>query len=374
MRIAFTGDILFQNPINDLCKTSEGYDYKECLESVEKYFKACDYVVANPETPFATERLGFTSERYSFNTPSEALRDLKKVGVNLVTLANNHAMDRAYEGLLETVKEVKKSGLEFIGVSDGDRNSIKIKDFGFIKIAFVNATYGTNAFSHHNYLPKDKHLSAISLIQPEEELEGATHLLESNEKIEKEVFALYGDKKEGNVCAKPYLDALSKDIKYAKNNADYVVMLLHSGGQYNEEADAYTKLVCKKIKTMGADIIIANHPHIILSSEIDGDGFFTAYCLGNLMSAFKHNEERSKINWEYSILFYLDFVEGESKPKLSFSIMRHISSESAKPKVYNAYDYYLLTGDKQTEKNIIAFANRFIKNKNYDKAQREYQI
>ncbi len=371
MRICITGDILFHKPIIDMCKTEDGYDFTSCLSNVIPYFEGCDLVIANPETPFAGEELGYTSERYCFNTPTKALQDLKSVGIGMVTLANNHAMDRDYAGLLATVKNCEDVGMEYIGVSAGERNAVKIKDLGGKRIAFVNATYGTNAFSHHNFLPDDKKLSAIAMTQPEEDLAGAMHLLEPNERISQEVEELYGN---GNPQAEPFLNELGKDIKYAKEHSDFTIMLLHSGGQYNAETEAYTRLLCEKIKKMGADMIVTNHPHIILPSELDQNGIFTAYCLGNLQAAFPHDPKVSLVNREYSALLYLTFDGEAAYPEISFSIMRCVISDNRPPMVYNAYDYYRITGDVQTRDDMIAFANRFMPNREYCSAEKEYKI
>ncbi len=371
MRICITGDVLYQNPISDLCKKEEGYDYIQCLKPALAYMQNSDYLIVNPETSFAGEELGYTAERYSFNTPEAALAQLKEIGVGLVTLANNHIMDRDYAGLLATIKNCEKAGIDYIGISNKERKGVVIKELGDLKIGFVNATYGTNAFAHHNLLPKDKKLSAVAMTQPEEDLEGAVHLLESNEAIAKETEALY---KCGDGASAPFLKALKTDIEYAKQNSDFVIMLLHSGGQYNAEAEAYTKMLCERIKKMGADIIVTNHPHIILPCEFDENGIFTAYCLGNLQSAFPHDANVSRVNREYSALLYLDFNCDKKYPDIAFSIMRCIASKDKPPMVYNAYDYFKLMGDKQTEKEMIAFANRFMPNMNYISAQKEYKI
>ncbi len=371
MRIAITGDVLYNNPTRELCTTGEGYDFKQMFEPALAALNNCDYLIINPETCFSGEKFGYTNARYCFNTPIKALYDLKSIGTDLVTLANNHCMDRAYEGLLATVSNCEQAGLDYIGISAGERNAVKIKDFGSKKIGFVNATYGTNAFAHHNFLPKDKKLTAVAMIQPEEDLEGAMHLLESNESIELEKNKLYED---GNSFARPFIDAVKEDVEFAKENSDFVIMLLHSGGQYNAETDPYTIFICEEIKKMGADMIVTNHPHIILPSEFDNKGIFTAYCLGNLIYPFPHDPSESVVNSEYSALLYITFDETDAYPQLSFSIMRHICEAGKPVRVYNAYDYYIMTGDMKTHDNIIFFANRFMPGMDYKTAEAEYKI
>ncbi|MDY3928575.1 MAG: M14-type cytosolic carboxypeptidase [Clostridia bacterium] len=372
-RIAVTGDILYENPMNISYKKENGYDYRSLLINCFPDLLDCDYLIGNTETPFAGERHKYTHERYCFNTPEEALLTLKLNGFDLFTLANNHCMDRGISGLTDTCNTFEKNGIDYIGISKDKRNSVFIKDIGDRKVAFVNATYGTNAFSHGNFLKEEEKLDRVSLTQPEETLDGYIYLLDELKQIENQVKGLYNPE---NEKATPYLNAIADDIAFAKENSDYVIMLLHSGGQYNEEPDAYTRLLCKKIKEMGADMIVANHPHIILPSSIDDDGFFTAYCLGNLQSMVPFENVNSTINKEYSVVLFIDFKKNEQKPHLCFSVMKSVFDKEFKntPKVYNSY--FLWEREKKTEieQEILYFANRFMPGKNYTKVSKKYEI
>lgn len=356
-RVAVTGDILYEQPINSLCKTESGYDFRRMLLPSFPRLLNADFLITSPETPFAGKEFGYTNERYCFNTPVEALEDLKKNGFDLVTLANNHCMDRKIEGIYATASNCERVGINYIGISKGKRNAIHILNIGDRKAAFVNATYGTNAFAHRNFLKDKEIMQAVATTQPEETLLGSVHLLETNEEIAENVERLYNPECEE---VKPFLNAIAEDIQTAKEQADYVIMLLHSGGQYNNETDPYTVMLCEKIKAMGADMIITNHPHIILPSKTDDDGFFTAYSLGNLLST-GITELDSPINQNYSAVLNLDFENGVDKPKLSFGIYKASFNIEGKtpPVVENAYDLYIRTKDEKIKSEALFMANRF---------------
>ena len=80
----------------------------------------------------------------------------------------------------------------------------------------------------------------VNLFQPEENNSGAVYLLHSYEQIAKDTDEIY-NKKIGYAFVQPYIDRLQADIVKAKEAADFVVMIMHAGGQYNDVPEAYTE-------------------------------------------------------------------------------------------------------------------------------------
>ncbi len=372
-RIAVIGDILYQIPMNDLCKTEDGYDFRQTIIHTFPDILNCDFLTGNPETPYAGEALEYTKERWAFNSPDEALGALAKNGVDLLTFANNHCLDRGVEGLYATCENCERAGVNYIGISKAKRNAVYIKDFGGRKIAFVNATYGTNAFCNHVFLEGDDKFEKVALTQPQETLEGSVNLLSSLDTIAKNTGKLYAPDSE---LAEPYLKYIKRDIEYAKANSDYVIMLLHSGGQYNMAPDAYTTLLCDRIRAYGADMIIANHPHIILPSLLDGD-FFCAYSIGNFQTAVYRSDVMPKgVMPEYSAAVYLDFEDGEQEPHISFSIMNVVFDKDGKsaPRTHNSFELYKKAPSEELKAEILHFANLFMPGNDYKEIERNYKI
>ena len=126
VNISFTGDIMCSPRMT---KIANG-DFSELFVRADK-LKNCDYLVGNLETPIAGEEMGYTYERYRFNTPESFLTALKEGGFDLVALANNHCMDRGEQGIINTLENCKKAGLETVGIyaSEQERNKIFIKNF-----------------------------------------------------------------------------------------------------------------------------------------------------------------------------------------------------------------------------------------------------
>lgn len=278
IKIKFTGDLM----CTMLMQEKSGGNYEKFFSKAEKELSDCDYLVGNLETPIAGKELGYTKERYCFNTPERYPAVLKKYGFNLLSLANNHCMDRGEEGIIATIKNCEKYGFDITGtnLTDDEQKRVFFKELSGIKVAFINYTYGTNAFAHRRFISDNKKYM-VNLLQPEETLEGSIHLLNANSQIIKETEEIYGAASpDGKVL--PYIQRLKKDIRFAKQNSDFVIFLLHCGGQYNDEVDAYTKFIVKTIHDEGADFIVGNHPHIIQESDFQHN---TVYSLGNFICA-----------------------------------------------------------------------------------------
>lgn len=385
LRISFTGDLLFQNPMNDWCRTDDGYSYLPLFYRDWGRLPDTDYLVGNLESPVAGEQNGgYTSERYCFNTPEEVLRDLKNAGFDMLSLANNHAMDRGPEGIAATVDACERNGLDHVGLyrTEEESEAVFIRELNGIRVGFVNTTYGTNAFAHHRFLGENQKFM-VHMSMPEETLEGSVDLLKDNTGIEQETRALY---EPVSPVVQPYLDHLKSMIERTREQADYVIMLLHSGGQYNTETDAYTRMLAEKIRSWGADIIIGLHPHIILPSEVR-NGFFTAYCLGNLVYGVKGAGGACPVSPAYSAVVSLELEKkaGKILPKITFRLC-HLSfdpEDRRAPVLEDTFDHYrearMRLGEehpdvRKEKEEILRYANRFFPDGSYRVPMAEYPV
>src|SRR5699024_10396146 len=64
-----------------------------------------------------------------------------------------------------------------------------------------------------------------------------------------------------------YLDIIREDIKKAKENSDYVIVCLHSGGQFNETPGEFTNYMMKFMSQNGVDLVVGTHPHVVQKCE-----------------------------------------------------------------------------------------------------------
>ena len=370
-KITIVGDMLSNARMNE---TANG-DFHCFFENANK-LKNCDYLVGNLETVVAGEELEYTHERYSFNTPVAFLEAIKDCGFNLLSLANNHCMDRGEDGIINTLKNCKEYGFDTVGVyaTKEDRDKIFIKEISGIKIAFINYTYGTNAFAHYRFL---EHKYMVNLLQPEETKKGFVHLLNDYREIAEDVKRIYFDKSDEYLEVEPYLEQLEKDIKFAKENSDYVIMLLHCGGQYVEPVDPYTAFIAEKIKEFGADIIVGNHQHIIQSCELKDD-YLKVFCLGNLL--YDNRIENGNFHFDspsYNAVLHLELnkdEQGKVTTHKSFSIYTTAFDNKGLPTIIDSADVFKIKNETYLRSQILHYANLFAGKEQYTEVAERYEL
>lgn len=275
--LSFTGDVMCQLPQLSACRTPDGFDFRAVFASAAKMLGAADYLVGNLETPFAGEAAGYTGRSYSFNTPDEFARTLREAGFDLVSTANNHCLDRGLPGLKRTLEVLDQAGIAHTGTARSwkERNRIFMQLINGIRVAFISYTYGTNGFANHTFL-KLEELYAVNLLQPQETQSGSIHLLDPAEMIERNMLG-----NRTREAPSPYLEQLRGDIAECRSaGADFVIVLLHCGGQYNPQPDPYTEFIIGKLREFGADMVIGNHPHVVHKADL-GNGIPVFYSLGN---------------------------------------------------------------------------------------------
>lgn len=188
----------------------------------------------------------------TFNTPDSLAINLRALGFDVLSTANNHCLDKGINGLNRTIEVLDKSGISHMGTysSSDSQNDILIKEVNGIKIAFLAYTYGTNGIS----IPKGKEYS-VNLI----------------------------DK-----------DRMKFELQKAKElGADLISVNIHWGDEYRLKTTTNQEELADFLFENGADLILGSHPHVLEPMEKrtitleDGttkDGF-VIYSLGNFISA-----------------------------------------------------------------------------------------
>lgn len=361
IRLTFTGDILIEpEQYKAVCCHSKGFD--TIFESLKNCFSLSNYVVGNLETPLAGEELIYSNHKWSFNTPDSLAESLKKVGFDLVTTANNHCLDRGKIGLLNTIKVLDRYGIEHIGTyaSKADREKVFIKKIGGLRFAFLSYTYGTNAAFNGEYLGEDSYM--VNLFQNQErknplKKQYITRAINKCHEIlaEKSGYYWYALSQKKQIC---------KDIEMCRRgNADYIIMCMHCGGQYNKAPDSYTLSLVEWLSKKGVDFIIGNHPHVIHLGKKISDKKITVYSLGNLCSYSKsetsYHENDNEVLADYSIILHLNFYKEADTVEFTFEIYKSIVDSDKVSRVYPLYDLICKENDLNLKAKLLS-DNEFI--------------
>lgn len=93
--------------------------YRDSLRGLRPLITSADFTIANLEGPLALaledNPLAKTRQYLHWSEPREASEAIKYAGVDLVSLANNHAMDQGVPGLEQTLSELVKDGIAHVG-------------------------------------------------------------------------------------------------------------------------------------------------------------------------------------------------------------------------------------------------------------------
>ena len=373
-KISFTGDIMCELSLQNASKRGEIYDFEFVFCGVKDKLAESDIVVGNLETVFAGEKAGYTHEVYSFNTPDSFVYAMKDAGINYVSTANNHCLDRGIDGLIRTLKLLDKYGIKHFGTyrSKEERTPYELLEIGGKKIALIAYTYGTNVVENGIVFKEDEEFYVNVLKSQEREwLKFKKTLntpgfrsklsryirkvttLEQRMRIKKKLGILKNTAKsddllEGDIYPR-YLEYLKSDVEQAKHDADYVFVCLHSGGLFNFEVGAYTEHIVNLIVSAGADVIVGNHPHVV--QKFVDKGCLVAYSLGNFsISPSSLYLVRENLP-EYSVLLHFYFDKGKmSLCKVAFSILKIVESKNGSLCVYPVnvlYDKGIIDSERE---------------------------
>ena len=272
--MAAIGDIMCHNTqYNDAYNKDTGaYDFSYVFDDISLYTKTADICVGNLETTFAGEDVGYSGYP-TFNTPDSLAYELKDIGIDVLSTAGNHALDKGFDGLSRTIDVLNDADIAHTGTykTEEEQNTILTKYVKGIKIAFVNFTYGTNGIK----ITSGK--------------EFCVNLIDN--------------------------DLITKQLDLAKSqNPDIIVACMHWGNEYKTTPNDTQKELSTFLFQNGVDIILGTHPHVLEPMEKqtvtleDGttkDGF-VIYSLGNFISGQTAENTKTSIILNLTITKHTD--------------------------------------------------------------------
>lgn len=146
-RIRFLGEISADENVLSAARAEDGsYDFSEMISTISDAVGGADYTVADVEGSMGGVGEGYKGKG-TFNTPESLITNLSNAGVDMLALANDHALDKAFEGLLKTITNCQTTGMEYTGAaaSQEEHDTPKIVDINGIKVCFLNYTTTLNS-------------------------------------------------------------------------------------------------------------------------------------------------------------------------------------------------------------------------------------
>ena len=268
------GDVMCHNTqyMDAYVSSTDSYDFSYVFDDIQNYIESADISIGSLETTFAGKDRGY-SNYPTFNSPEQLAYDLSEMGLDVLSTAGNHALDKGFSGLCNTLDVLDDANISHCGTyrTQEDRDSVLIKDVKGVKVAILSYTYGTNGIP----VPYDKDF-CVNLIDR---------------------------------------DLIKQDIENAKSqNADVIISCMHWGIEYQTTQNHDQEDLANFLFQNGVDIILGNHPHVLQPMEKRSialeDGTvkdcFVIYALGNFIC------DQNSENTRNSIILNLDITKNKN--------------------------------------------------------------
>lgn len=243
MTILFSGDVLLSDHVLNAYSRAGGISgvldggYLNAIQSA-------DYFVVNEEFPFSSRGTQAADKQYTFRLAPEKVSMFQEMGIDAVTLANNHALDYGTDALLDTCEVLDGAGILHTGAGK-DLNAAKqpvVFEKNGQRVALIGATR----------------------VIPEAGWAAAT--------------AIPGMLSSYEVSVEPLLAQIAE----CHAQGEKVVVLIHWGIERDEMPQEYQRALAKRYIDAGADLVIGSHPHVLQGIEYyKGKPIF--YSLGNFV-------------------------------------------------------------------------------------------
>lgn len=246
--VVFGGDVCFHDAYANMGSyVQRGSDIRNCISPyLLAEMQDADLCMVNNEFSYSDRGTPLADKTYTFRSKPDNVNILRDMGVDIVSIANNHAYDYGPEAFLDTIQTLDGAGVRHVG---GGENLEKASEPVYftvqnLKIGFVSATQIERT---DNPDTKGATESAPGVLRCYSEKE-LTHFLEVVEK--------------------------------AKEECDFLIAYMHWGTENTDVPDWAQPYQAEKIAQAGADLIVGCHPHCLQGLDVV-EGALVIYSLGN---------------------------------------------------------------------------------------------
>lgn len=218
--------------------------------------QSADYRIFNLEVPLTDKLTPIEKCGPALIAPTASVEGIKALGVDLLTIGNNHILDQGVGGFETTISTLKEKGIGYVGAGVNLQEAAK----PFI-LELEGKRIGIYACAEHEFSIAQQNAPGVNPFDP---LETLDHLLQ------------------------------------LKKSCDYMIVLYHGGKEYYRYPSPDLQKVCRKLIEKGADLVVCQHSHCVGCEEKYLQGTIV-YGQGNFLFDRRIND-----CWDTGMLVCLD--------------------------------------------------------------------
>jgi poly-gamma-glutamate capsule biosynthesis protein CapA/YwtB (metallophosphatase superfamily)/GMP synthase-like glutamine amidotransferase/outer membrane protein assembly factor BamB len=209
------------------------------FQAIYRLLQAADIAVGNLETPFTVQGRP-ADKRFIFRAHPEHIPALRTVGFDVLSLANNHILDFPPDSMDDTLAALEDLGIATVGAGRGEAAAHRpaVLEVKGVKVAFL-------AFAAPRWRnsPEVPTATDVAWADPE---------------------------------------SVRRAVAQARQEVDLVIVILHTGTEYEAQANQEQRAVAHAAVEGGATLVIGHHPHVLQDVEVY-QGVPIVYSLGNFV-------------------------------------------------------------------------------------------
>lgn len=239
--LLFGGDVLLSSHVLNAYQKAGGI-HGVLDEGYQNVIRDADFFMVNQEFPFSSRGVQAEDKEYTFRLEPERVSMFRELGIDAVTLANNHALDFGEEALLDSIAALDGAGILHTGAG--------------VDLAEAKK-------------PVETELDGIPVA-----VIGATRVIP--------VWSWAAGKNHAGMLSSYDATALLKEIQDQKERGKFVIVYVHWGVEKDEKPQEYQRTLGQQYIDAGADLVIGAHPHVLQGLEYY-KGKPIVYSLGNFV-------------------------------------------------------------------------------------------
>lgn len=273
--------------------------------------READYRIFNLEVPLTDRKTPIDKGGHNMIAPTETANGLSALGIDLMTLSNNHILDQDEQGLASTCHALTERGVSYVGVGADLEGAAK----PFVFEA-KGKKFGVYACAEHEF--------SIAT--------------------------------ESCAGANPFDPLYSLDhVAALKEQCDYVIVLYHGGKELYRYPSPQLQRVCRRLVDKGADLVVCQHSHCI-GCEEKYKGATILYGQGNFLFDKDNNEY-----WKTGLLVSInDVFEVSYIPFIKSGSGVRLANDDERSTILSSFQYRgeEITKEGFVERSYVSFAKK----------------